>query len=111
MEKVKAASSDRAGDVVMMVSDWARMWQSLLSHNLGVLAVMIFLAVAVAVVAYRIASNIDGPLMLSGALVGSFMLTAVGLEKGADEGIWLGVFFMSFVGIGKAAYERLLGPR
>lgn len=92
----------------MMVSDWARMWQSLLSQNLGVLAVMVFLAVAVAVVAYRVASNIDGPLMLSGALVGSFMLTAVGLEKAADMDLWLGVFAMAFVGIGRAAYERLL---
>lgn len=91
----------------MMVSDWIAMWQHLLSINLGVLAIILFGAVAVAVTAYRIASNMDGPLVLSGTFTAAFMLAALVIEKG-DEPMWIGIFSMVLVGVGRAAYLRLL---
>jgi hypothetical protein len=67
----------------------------------------IFGVVAVAVVAHRVASNMDGPLVLGGTFTAAFMLTALAIEKG-DDPMWLGTFSMVLVGISRAAYLRLL---
>jgi hypothetical protein len=91
----------------MMVSDWIAIWRGFLSTSLGFQAFAIFVLVAIAVIAYRIASDMRGPLVLGGVFTATFVLAAVAIEKG-NEPMLSGVISMALVGVGRAAYQRLL---
>ena len=91
----------------MMVSDWINMWRGLLAMPIGVLVLLVFAIVAVAVVAYRVASGIRGPLALAGVFVVSLFVVSITVEKGGEP-IPIALFSAAFVGVGRVAYEWLL---
>lgn len=90
----------------MMVSDWINLWRGLLAMPIGVLVLMVFAFVAVAVVAHRITAGIRGPLALAGVFSVSFLLASITMEK-ASEPQAIGLFLAVLVGIGSSAYKRL----
>lgn len=91
----------------MMVSDWINLWRGLLAMPIGVLVLMVFAFVAVAVVAQRISAGIRGPLALAGVFSISFLLASITVERGGEPQA-IGLFVAVFVGIGRASYERLV---
>ena len=90
----------------MMVSDWINLWRGLLAMPIGVLVLMVFAFIAVAVVAHRITAGIRGPLVLAGVFSVSFLLASITMEK-ASEPQAIGLFLAVLVGVGRASYERL----
>ena len=90
----------------MMVSDWINLWRGLLAMHIGVLMLIVFAFVAVAVVAQRLSAGIRGPLALAGVFSVSFLLASITMEK-ASEPQAIGLFLSVLVGVGRASYERL----
>ena len=91
----------------MMVSDWINLWRGLLAMPIGVLVLLVFAFVAVAVVAHRISVGIRGPLALAGVFSISFLLASITMEK-ISEPQAIGLFLAVLVGVGRSSYERLL---
>ena len=94
----------------MMVSNWINLWRGLLAMPIGVLVLMVFAFVAVAVVAHRISAGIRGPLALAGVFSVSFLLASITIETGGEP-MAIGLFLAVLVGVGRSSYERLLQPR
>ena len=61
----------------MMVSNWITVCRGFLSMPLGIIALVVFILAAVAVVAYRVTSGIEGSLALSGVFTLSFLLASL----------------------------------
>ena len=77
-----------------------------LSMPLGIIALVVFVLAAVAVVAYRVTSGIEGSLALAGVFTLSFLLASLTIEhRGEPQAI--GLLLAVFVGVGRAGYERL----
>ena len=91
----------------MQVSNWINLWRGLLNMPIGVLVLMVFAFVAVAVVAHRITAGIRGPLALAGVFSVSFLLSSITIEKGGEPQA-IGLFVAVLVGVGRAAYIRLI---
>ena len=64
----------------MMVSDWIAVCRGFLSMPLGIIALVVFILTAVAVVAYRVTSGIEGSLTLAGVFILSFLMASLTLE-------------------------------
>lgn len=90
----------------MMVSDWINLWRGLLAIPIGVLVLLVFAFVAVAIIANRISAGIRGPLALAGVFSVSFLLASITMEK-ASEPQAIGLFLAVLVGVGRSSYERL----
>ena len=91
----------------MMVSNWITVCRGFLSMPLGIIALVVFILAAVAVIAYRVTSGIEGSLALSGVFTLSFLLASLTLEhRGEPQAI--GLLVAVFVGVGRAGYERLI---
>ena len=67
----------------MMVSDWIIVCRGFLSMPLGIIALMVFILAAVAVVAYRVTSSIEGSLALAGVFTLSFFIMSIMIERDA----------------------------
>ena len=90
----------------MMVSDWINLWRGLLAMPIGVLVLLVFAFVAVAVVARRITAGMRGPLALAGVFSVSFLLASTTVERGGEPQA-IGLFLAVLVGIGSSAYQKL----
>ena len=91
----------------MMVSDWITVCRGFLSMPLGIIAFAIFILAAVAVIAYRLTSSIEGSLALAGVFTMSFLVASLTIEhRGEPQAI--GLLLAVFVGVGRTSYKRLL---
>ena len=90
----------------MMVSNWINLWRGLLNMPIGVLVLMVFAFVAVAVIAHRISTGIRGPLALAGVFSLSFLLVSITVERGGEPQA-IGLFLAVLVGVGRSSYTRL----
>ncbi len=90
----------------MMVSDWINLWRGLLAMPIGVLVLLVFAFVAVAIVARRITAGMRGPLALAGVFSVSFLLASTTVERGGEPQA-IGLFLAVLVGIGSSAYQKL----
>lgn len=93
----------------MMVSDWINLWRGLLAMPIGVLVLMVFAFVAIAVIAQRISAGIRGSLALAGVFSVLFLLASITVERGGEPQA-IGLFVAVLVGVGRASYERLSTP-
>lgn len=91
----------------MMVSDWIGLWRGFLSTAIGFQAVVVFILVSVAVLAYRVTSGIESSLALAGVFTLSFLLMSLTIEhRGEPQAI--GLLLAVFAGVGRVSYARLL---
>ena len=91
----------------MMVSDWITVCRGFLSMPLGIIAFAIFILAAVAVIAYRLTSSIEGSLALAGVFTMSFLVASLTIEhRGEPQAV--GLLVAVFVGVGRAGYERVI---
>ena len=83
----------------MMVSDWIAVCRGFLSMPLGIIALMVFILAAVAVVAYRLTSSIEGSLALAGVFTRSFLVASLTIEhRGEPQTIAL-IGFESIISV------------
>ena len=89
----------------MMVSYWIAVCRGFLTMPLGIIALVVFILAAVAVVAYRVTSGIEGSLALSGVFTLSFLLASLTLEhRGEPQAN--GLLVAVFVGTSKTCFQR-----
>ena len=93
----------------MMVSDWITVCRGFLSMPLGIIAFAIFILAAVAVIAYRLTSSIEGSLALAGVFTMSFLVASLTIEH-RGEPQTIGLLVAVFVGVGRTSYARLNSP-
>ncbi|MHB9118340.1 MAG: hypothetical protein ACYC2R_08695 [Burkholderiales bacterium] len=94
---------------MIMLSDLFKVIQDFLRIGLSFQAIIVFVLIAAAVLAYKIAHRINGPLWLGGGFVLALVLASQGIEK--YDGFQSWVLVAVLLGVGRVCYERLLGYR
>jgi hypothetical protein len=88
----------------VLVSDFVGLWRTFFSLSPAAMVFIASLLIAIAVMTYRLARNIGGPLVLSGVLAGTLFIALLFIEQGTEV-FPQAAAIAALAGVGRAVYE------